>query len=973
MVSVESKRAEAPTGAPPRARRRWVPAPVWRLAPRRLFHDRVSLALMVTVLAMVAVSASAGPLYAEAVSDAAVRLVLATVPDGAPARQAPVARLNGGIDPENTQWSDLLASLEQVPGLTEPRVTVQSVSSELHSSVFYNPVGPLVTGPGGDDPAPVRLFGVVDPTQDLVVLSQAPGSSEGVWLPDPVARATGSVAGDEVSVQLSGLPETPVATTRVAGTYAVQADGRTPQNPPGQQLWSDLGDEAFPSDAEEQTRRAHLVVADLATTAAVAKDADDQLLWSALSEMVDPTPRLDRFHRTADAVADLRVQLAASSELGEGPLALRPSIASGIVDLAADADELSAAAQRGAAVTTRVGILLALALVVAATGYSMGRRRREVALAAGTGRRPFSAGLLHVAELVPAALVAGVLGWLAARWMVEATVGSSSPSRATVAAAGLWCVGAVVAALVAAGTVAGAATRRETRRLEGRSELRVPWVVVLVVVAASATAGLLTRPISANDPLGPLDLLVPPLVVAAIAAIGATAFFALLRRGRPSARPPTPRTMVTWLARRRLQAPDAGREAATTIAATGLAMLVFALSSLTSLHHTVEDRAAEEVGAHTVDRIGFSYLIDPSAPVQAAEPADGSPLDAADVPLARNPALPDGCTLVWRARTSVATSGDSVNLLVIDPAHFAEAAAWGSPDGPVSQAKALLPTLADQDASAAAATRRQGVAAEVPVLLVGEVGDLDLEVGSAVAVDTLNDTVRLSVKGVLPAFPGAGTGQPTFVVPADSFFASQYNNDSRLRPRPGTPRNRPVEFQSDLWSSTAAGAGQTLARYAIDAQPIGTLAAFRAAPAYVAAEQARRYQIALGVVFGVVGLAAVALAAVRLARRSPAADRMLAWAGAGLRTPARARVLEVTVVLAVSAVLASVALLALRPMAHILLEPGDGRTPAAALLLPGSALLAGAIWLLVAATAAVVGMALAARAQSTVEVLRGED
>ena len=41
------------------------------------------------------------------------------------------------------------------------------------------------------------------------------------------------------------------------------------------------------------------------------------------------------------------------------------------------------------------------------------------------------------------------------------------------------------------------------------------------------------------------------------------------------------------------------------------------------------------------------------------------------------------------------------------------------------------------------------------------------------------------------------------------------------------------------------------------------------------AEQARRYQIGLGLVFGTVGLAAVALGAVRLARRSPAADRML--------------------------------------------------------------------------------------------------
>ena len=83
--------------------------------------------------------------------------------------------------------------------------------------------------------------------------------------------------------------------------------------------------------------------------------------------------------------------------------------------------------------------------------------------------------------------------------------------------------------------------------------------------------------------------------------------------------------MVTWLARRRLQAPDAGREAATTIAATGLAMLVFSLSSLTSLHHTVEDRAAEEVGAHTVDRIGFSYLLDPRHPCRPPSLRTGPP------------------------------------------------------------------------------------------------------------------------------------------------------------------------------------------------------------------------------------------------------------------------------------------------------------------------------------------------------------
>jgi hypothetical protein len=285
----------------------------------------------------------------------------------------------------------------------------------------------------------------------------------------------------------------------------------------------------------------------------------------------------------------------------------------------------------------------------------------------------------------------------------------------------------------------------------------------------------------------------------------------------------------------------------------------------------------------------------------------------------------------------------------------------------------MLPALAADDAVTAATIRLNGVPSPVPVLLVGSVGELDLGVGSTVTVDTLNDPVRLEVRGLLDAFPGAGTGPPTLVVPADSFFASQLNNDPRLRPRAGTPRNRPVEFQTYLWSDSAVGAAETLAAHAVTPDLTATLAQERATPVYVAAAQARRYQIALGLVFGVVGVAAVALAAVRLARRSPAADRMLAWTGAGRHAPGRARALEVAVGLTLSCALSALALLALRPLAQLLLEPGDGRTPPAALAIPGSALLAAAAWLAAAALAAAVGMALAASSQSTVEVLRGED
>ena len=100
---------------------------------------------------------------------------------------------------------------------------------------------------------------------------------------------------------------------------------------------------------------------------------------------------------------------------------------------------------------------------------------------------------------------------------------------------------------------------------------------------------------------------------------------------------------------------------------------------------------------------------------------------------------------------------------------------------------------------------------------------------------------------------------------------------------------------------------------------------------------------------------------------------MLAWAGAGHRAPSRARVLEVVAVVTLTAVVATVALLALRPLAATLLEPGDGRTPAAALTVSGSAVAAGACWLVLTLLVSVVGMHLAATSQSTVEVLRGED
>ena len=176
-----------PTGAPPRARRRYLPPPVWRFAPRRLLHDVVTLTLMLGVLTMLSVAAAAGPLYAEAVSDAAVRLALESVPAGAAAKTAPVVRLNGGIDPETRQWTDMLRSLEEIPGVGPARVTTQTISTELHPTVFFDPVGPVLGGDAGS--APVRLFGVDDPTDSTGRRDPGAGCRRGRL----AARAGGAV------------------------------------------------------------------------------------------------------------------------------------------------------------------------------------------------------------------------------------------------------------------------------------------------------------------------------------------------------------------------------------------------------------------------------------------------------------------------------------------------------------------------------------------------------------------------------------------------------------------------------------------------------------------------------------------------------------------------------------------------------------------------------------------------------------
>lgn len=178
----------------------------------------------------------------------------------------------------------------------------------------------------------------------------------------------------------------------------------------------------------------------------------------------------------------------------------------------------------------------------------------------------------------------------------------------------------------------------------------------------------------------------------------------------------------------------------------------------------------------------------------------------------------------------------------------------------------------------------------------------------------------------------------------------------------------------ELWSDRAAAAVETLARHDVPQRSLPGIAQLQVEPLYVAGLQSRRFQVALGVLFALLGLLAATAAAMQRARRTPAADVMVSWSGGTRgRTARQARDVEVVAGLVLTALLAWVAVQALRPLAPLLVDPGDGRPPASDFTQPLSLLVLALGWLVVTLLAALAGGRLAGRTTTDVEALRGED
>lgn len=921
-------------------------SPLLLRAPRRWRSDRLWSALVAAALLLLVASAAAAPLVTEAAQNAAVTRVLETVPEAAPAAQAPVVRITGGAPP--LPGSAVRELLETAPGLGEPELFGASFGAEVSgdSNRWRSEVSAE-----GQEPLEARLVAVDAPADELVPVGEVGDARRGVWVDETTATTLGVAAGDQVTVTLT-IPADGTRRARfpVTGVYQV-ALGNRPVDREGSTFWARRGG-VLPLSTDLRGRRPPVLVTDPSALASAAIQLDEVVLWSVEAPFAEAAPTLRQVRGTADVVEGLGRDLP--PQVGSGGRLPEYEVASGIPVLADRANGIAVASveRTRAAAWSGIGLAGLATLLVAVAGEA--RRRRERELETGLGLHPVGVGGLRVMELLPLAAVAVALGTALAWLGVRVAGPDGGVSTQGVRAALLDGATAAAGALLLVGAI-GATWARVTARSardpgSATWSRRLPWRTVLVVAAVAAVLGLPGR-----TETGGADVVVPILVAASCGAVAVSLLKPALRRRAARGRRRAPAhggfpvdRAVNTLALRRLATASVGHDLVVVLVAAGLGTVGFVAVADRGVQESVQAKSAVLAGAETSARLDGerSARLDPGAvaypdlgldpELLRGDPDSNQVFLNVDVPPARDLATPPGATVVWTDQVRV-DSQRPVRLLVVDPGTADDALAWGPPDGGLAPARAALDTLRRASAEHLAAPPPPvvpptddtlGVPAPVPVVIAGDT--LGTRVGE---VSRLRSTLRqqLAVLPVahVPAFPGQGTEQTLVVADSETFLPLLQLNDPRYDTDAREPVVPRLELQgSYLSSADPVAVTEVLAAADVPVTQVRSLAEEAARPGFVATALVREYQVALAVVLvliGVVGLAVQAdrsadrsLTAAVVLRRTPLADR-------GLR---RALLLEQTVLVAVATAAAVLSVVLLTPVTGRLLDPDPSLLPA---------------------------------------------
>lgn len=916
---------------PSRPREAWRRrSPLLGVAPAWGVRQGAWSLLVLLVFTVLAVACAAPPMFAEAADNAAFDSARAAVPAGARQSDAAVVRLTGSALPTSADQRDVIDDVAAIPGLSAPTLNGKSVGVELARPALWES---FLVHQGSSLRA--RLFALPDPAAQLV--SEPAGgtgrTSGGVWLPTPVARELGVTSGATVTFAARTAGDERRVTATVAGIYRVAEDGRRPLDRPGQRDWS-LRRAELPIDSSSTTLPSYLVIGDVATAERLAGQVGDQLLWSVDADLA-PGLTLAEARVVESRVDKLRKRYV-RGRTDEEVLARR--LASGIGSLTAQAGKVSDAVQQRTRPLEWAAVLIALTSLVAVVIAALRRRDVELRHAVGSGTPNTLLALWWSLEHVLPALSGGVLGWLFA-WGLVGWLGPTGAvtTPSVLAALTLAMTSAAAGILLVGGVAAAAAARRVLPATPAARRRRVPWLVLVVVTAVTATAGLAAADPSAGDARN-IDLFVPLLVFTAAGALGAELLPRLMRA--TSRRSGLPQPTAIWFARRRLGAAVPGRAPVTAAVTAGVGMVLFALSGVTATRHSIDDRVAVRGGAEAVATIDGSWLLDDS-PVVVPPPAEaGEPPPSDDsVSGVRTPPLPDGTTLAWRIDITNTLTMGTQQLLVVDPAALVDVASWGH--GPeLAQARSAVHQL---DAAAQAATRDRRPA--VPAVAVAAEG---VDVGDVIQVEAGPQRTRLEVIDTVEVFPGYDD-EPMYVVPAQSTFATFGLLDPRLKPRDNLKNG--VFARAQLWGVSDEKVDAVLSAHGVQV-PVSTAEQLRRRDIYVAAQQAGGYHVAIGGYLALLAVLALCVHAQRRASADRPTDFMLARLGFGRVRVMLSRAVEQAAIAAVALLCAVAALLLIRPLAGRLLDVAPDESPALRLAVTPTALAAAALTALLAAAAA---------------------